>query len=161
VNGNRRFEETYGLYLQGSAVSQARNHHEAGSKVSRLVNSSTLKMEATCSPKCRLTLTGLHSVISQKTDLFRTYVGVIQYFLHDTKLAQTGIKIQINGSSANLRIKASWKAIFFQNDIVSGIPPYSHFDLPFSGFLYCTFIWRLPTLQSARITWRQVLFVWL
>jgi hypothetical protein len=40
--------------------------------ISYLAYSSTVKMEATWSPKRRLTFDGLHSVISQKTELFIT-----------------------------------------------------------------------------------------
>jgi hypothetical protein len=40
--------------------------------VSRLANSSILRMEAICFPSCRLNFTGPHNVISQKRPLFIT-----------------------------------------------------------------------------------------
>jgi hypothetical protein len=39
--------------------------------VSCLAHSSTLKMEVTCSMKCRLIFNRLHSVLSQKIEFFR------------------------------------------------------------------------------------------
>jgi hypothetical protein len=39
---------------------------------SKVYGSTTLKMEATCSPKCRLIFNGLRDVISQKKELFIT-----------------------------------------------------------------------------------------
>jgi hypothetical protein len=57
---NRRFGGTYRLHLQG------RRHLLAE------IFSSTLKMEAICSPKRRLHLNRLHGVTSQKMILFIT-----------------------------------------------------------------------------------------
>jgi hypothetical protein len=56
VKVNRHFVGTYHLHHQGLRVSQARNQHEAGNTGSKRL----------------FTFTGLHSVISQKTELFRT-----------------------------------------------------------------------------------------
>jgi hypothetical protein len=54
----QRFKGTCHLSLQGRRISQARNQHEAGSKQGEAL----------------LTFNGLHSVISQKTELFISLV---------------------------------------------------------------------------------------
>jgi hypothetical protein len=60
VKVNWCFGETYRLHLQGRRVKQARNQHEAGWRGRLYVP-----------PKHQLTLTRLHGIISQKTELFK------------------------------------------------------------------------------------------
>jgi hypothetical protein len=71
---NRRFGGTYRLHLQGRRNNFSKNQDllpPAYLLVFAEITSSTLKMEAICSPKRRLQLNRLHGVTSQKMILLK------------------------------------------------------------------------------------------
>jgi hypothetical protein len=77
---NRSLGETYRLHLQGRKISQARNHRESRWAACHLLSCWLLawfifwpwRWRRYVTPKRRLTLNGLHDVISQKTVVFIT-----------------------------------------------------------------------------------------
>jgi hypothetical protein len=67
------------LHLQDRRISHSRNQHKADSKIACLAYSSTLKMEATYSSETALAFNGLHSVISQKIEVFEVTVVFLRF----------------------------------------------------------------------------------
>jgi hypothetical protein len=74
VKISRCFGGTCHLHLQGPKISQARNQHEAGSSALCCIFACVIlwswRWRWHVPPKCLLTFSGLHRVISQKIELF-------------------------------------------------------------------------------------------